>query len=169
MNSTIAESLGNNTGLEDEAIKYKNYLNNLKRNYLENLSLTSPANKQQKLLSSNNNRKVASAVTPTTRRKIEFTPENNGSLKFSKNSGKAVDYYHSDDDDDSSLSLRENMVKSKIEDQQHKSVSLYLIIIFINLTFVYLVIDYTNTFKISSNTRIFKTSLFYAYHITDFK
>lgn len=61
MNSTIAESLNNNLGLEDEAIKYKNYLNNLKRNYLENLTLTTSPSSINK--------------SSTTKRKIIFTPD----------------------------------------------------------------------------------------------
>jgi hypothetical protein len=62
MNSTIAESLNNNVGLEDEAIKYKNYLNNLKRNYLENLTLTASPSSINK--------------SSATKRKIIFTPDN---------------------------------------------------------------------------------------------
>lgn len=127
MNSTIAESLNNNSGLEDEAIKYKNYLNNLKRNYLENLTLTSPqTNKQQQQKSVvkdiNQRVKHQQQTSPTSivKRKISFPSEK-------RNPNLVVSEDDDDDDnnkDESSLSLRDHIAakskqknKIKIHDQ----------------------------------------------------
>ena len=95
MNSTIAESLSNNVGLEDEAIKYKNYLNNLKRNYLENLTLSAAASPSS---ASSTNKQQQSASKPSlVKRKITFTPDN----------------------DDQSLSLRDNIISKSNKDEDH--------------------------------------------------